>query len=154
MDNITLENNIHKPNKVLDTLKIKKRTFNTLFPLKWVDWVKNFCYHLDNKQKIINQFTDNNIIEYLNNLLPNGNILYIDYFEIRSCKRDNGVWTKVVQNIIEKSRKIWLSWIYLDSCEESMEFWEKNWFIVDNDIQENINWEFSINHCSYINFQK
>jgi hypothetical protein len=150
MDNIKFGNNTHKTNKVLDTLNINKKIFKSIFPIKWDNEVKNFCFHLDSKQKIINQFTDNDVIDYLKNLLPKWNILYIDYFEIRSCKRDEWIWTKVVQKIIDKSRNIWLSWIYLDSCEESMEFWKKNWFIVDNDIQENLNWNTSNYHCSYI----
>lgn len=150
MDNINKSNTPKWINKVLDTLNIKKRAFSTLYPIKWVDWVKKFCFHLDKKQKIINQFTDKDVIDYLNDSLPEWNILYIDYFEIRSCRRDNWVWTKVVQDIINKSRKIWISWIYLDSYEVSIDFWERNWFTVDSDIQENINWEISDNHCSSI----
>lgn len=139
-----------KSNKVLDNIKLYNKVFKNIYPLKGLKWIESFSYHIDNKDKIIEQFTDSNVVDYLNELLPNGDILYIDYFEIRSREREKWLWTNIIKKIINKANKIWLSWIYLDSYEESMSFWENNWFTVDSDIQENNNWDISNYHCSYI----
>jgi len=62
-----------------------------MYPFKVAPGVDNFCYHIDTKKKIINQFSSDNVKDYLNDMLPEGKILYIDYFEIKSRERDRGI---------------------------------------------------------------
>jgi GNAT superfamily N-acetyltransferase len=143
--------NLNKWNKVLDSLKLSKRVFKKLYPLKNTPWLDYLTFHISNKDKIINQFEENkDLTSFLDNNLPEGKILYIDYIEVSPRERWNWIWRKIVEKIIKRSKDIWLNGIYLDSYECSMNFWEKNWFSIDEDIQEKKDWEESDYHSAFL----
>jgi len=140
-----------KDNKVLKYININNKVFKNLYHLKDTLWLEYLTYHISDKIKITKQFEKNkDLIFFLKDKLPKGNILYIDYIEVNSNKRSNWIGSKIIKKIIETSKKIWLNGIYLDSYEWSINFWEKNWFLIDQDKQEEKDWEYSDYHSGFL----
>jgi len=141
----------NKNNKILNTIDINKKIFKKIYPIKNTPWLDYLSFHVSDKNKIIKQFKKNkDLISLLDENLPTGNILYIDYMEVNPRNRSNGLWKKVVEKIIKISKEIKLKGIYLDSYKCSMNFWENNWFSVDQYEQKEINNEKSNYHSAFL----